>query len=151
MGDFDQPGGDWNNGVTTLTIGLGGRQTNGIAQTEPLQILRDDERLCKVLSRTHLYDGADPLVDLNIILEFDRNSNHVALKMNVDLTMPPALIDGEVHIKLGRHGDFLFVRAPVFQSFGDFQGLDFGSRIQSHSVPNRRKILEHSKRICRSL
>jgi hypothetical protein len=80
----------------------GGRKTNGLAETEPIEVLYDGPRKFVALTITHLYDRfGTPLVDVHITIVFDKVQKRVILLKDVKIKWDKT----EMNIQFGNRGE----------------------------------------------
>jgi hypothetical protein len=80
----------------------GGRKTNGIAETWPIEVLYDGPRKFIALTRTRIYDGETPLVEIHITIVFDKAEKYVILLKDVkDL-----YVKSPLNIQFGNRGEW---------------------------------------------
>lgn len=106
-------GKDWQV-VSVPSIGIGGRQTNGAASTDPLKILYDGPREFIAVCTTHINDTATvtghyttwPLLDVVLTIIFNKDSKAVIIYKDVKLKLEEKYLEGLVDVQLSNRGEW---------------------------------------------
>ncbi len=108
-------GGPWNNNTASPTVGIGGRQTNGMAATLPIQILYDGPRETIALLVTNINDTQKltsgvieswPVAQLQITIIFDKVKKEIVEYKDMKLKLETKVLDGLANIQFGDRGEW---------------------------------------------
>jgi hypothetical protein len=107
-------GGEWQNHSMTPTIGAGGRQTNKLAVTDPIQVLYDGPREYIALLTTHLFDEQAvvggtltwPVADVMFTMLFNKVKKEVVIFKEVKILLETKYLEGLVNVQLGNRGEW---------------------------------------------
>ena len=105
--------GGWQVNVTGTpgNTGLhGGRQTNGMVITDPMQVLYNGPREYIAQATNHIYDNDGtntwPVVDLMITMIFDKVSKQVVLYKDVKTTIQKLDLSGKLNVQLSDREEY---------------------------------------------
>ncbi|MGA3191685.1 MAG: hypothetical protein ABSD73_04120 [Candidatus Bathyarchaeia archaeon] len=119
-------GGDWIINVTGTPTSppYGGRKTNGMVVTDPLQVLYNGPREYIAQATNHIYDNDGtvqwPVVDLIITMIFDKVSKQVVLYKDVKVTIEKLNLWGKLDVQLSDREEYDLGPSPNFASYAHF-------------------------------
>jgi len=110
--DGNVAGGNWVVNVTGTpdSTPYGGRKTNGMVITDPLQVLYNGPREVIMQATNHIYDNDGttqwPVVDLVITMIFDKVSKQVILYKDVKTTITKLQLWGKLDVQLSDREEY---------------------------------------------
>jgi hypothetical protein len=119
-------GGDWIINVTGTPTSppYGGRKTNGMVVTDPLQVLYNGPREVIMQATNHIYDNDGtyqwPVVDLIITMIFDKVSKQVVLYKDVKTTIDKLNLWGKLDVQLSDREEYDLGPSPNYASYAHF-------------------------------
>ena len=119
-------GGNWviNLTGTPTSPPYGGRKTNGMVITDPLQVLYNGPREYIAQATNHIYDNDGsstwPVVDLIITMIFDKVSKQVILYKDVKTTIDKLNLWGELDVQLSDREEYDLGPANQYASYAHF-------------------------------
>jgi hypothetical protein len=141
FGDGNAYGGPWQT-VPYPETGVGGRQTNGMVITSPLEILYDGPREFVAQANNAIYDEqllstgkvvTWPVLNLTITLDFDKVMKQVILYKDVKLTIPKVDLFGKVDVQLSNREEYDLGPAPSVTSYATYYPM-CGSTVYTGNV-----------------
>jgi hypothetical protein len=122
FGDGFGFGGDWNNTAVNPGDNPGyGRQTNGVARSDPLLVLYNGPREYIAQATTHIFDKSGsvqwPVVDVSITVVFDKVSKQVILYKDIKLKIPKLHLVGRLNVQFSNREEYDLGPATTYDSY----------------------------------